>query len=119
MKYYDAERIYKYIQINKEKIDRIDLGIMEDWMATNQRISANGQLLIEFPRAGKKLAIRSTHGSEWGTPVMRVVLKDGAVNVLNAYKSSGKEISPSKVKTIIAEYKSRGVKMLGWDGVLR
>jgi hypothetical protein len=119
MKYYDAERIYEYIQANKEKIDRIDLGIMEDWIATNQRIYANGQLLIEFPRAGKKLAIRSAHGSEWGTPVMRVVLKDGAVNVLNAYKSAGNEMSHNKVQRIIAEYKSKGVKMLGWDGVLR
>ena len=119
MMYYDAQTIVRYIGRNKAKLDRIDLGIMEDWMETNQRIYAGDKLLIDLPRGDKPLIIRSIQGSMWGTPVMRVVFRDGTVNVINAFKTVGHNMSPDRAQKIISEYKQKGVKMLGWDGVLR
>lgn len=119
MKCYDAQTIYRYVCRNKAKLDRVDVGIMEDWISTNQRIYADGRFLIDFPRDNKKFTIRGIQGSMWGTPVMRVVFVDGTVNVLNAYKSVGRDMAPNKVQSIIAEFQHKGIKMLGWDGVLR
>lgn len=119
MRYYDAQIIVRYIGRNKARLDRIDIGIMEDWLETNQRIYADDKLLIDLPRGDKPLIIRSIQGSMWGTPVMRVVFKDGKVIVLNAFKSVGNNMSPDKVQKTLDEYKKNGVKMLGWDGVLR
>ena len=118
MKYYDGRVIRRYIDRNHKSIDRIDIGIMEDWINTNQRIYANDQLLIDLPREDKQLMIREIRGSMWGTPVMRVVFKDGKVQVLNAYKTIGNNMLPQKIQSIIDEYKEKGVRMLGWDGVL-
>ena len=81
MRYYDAQIIVRYIGRNKARLDRIDIGIMEDWLETNQRIYADDKLLIDLPRGDKPLIIRSIQGSMWGTPVMRVVFKDGKVIV--------------------------------------
>lgn len=119
MRYYDTHAIVRYIGRNKENLDRIDLGIMEDWIGTNQRIYANDKLLIDLPRGDKPLIIRSIQGTMWGTPVMRVVLKNGIVNVVNAFKSVGSNMPPDKVQITLEEYRKNGVKMLGWDGVLR
>ena len=118
MRKYDVQTIIRYIGRNKAKLEKIDIGIMEDWLETSQRIYENGKLLIDFPRGDKPLVIRAIQGSMWGTPVMRAVYKNGMVNVINAFKTVGRNTSPDKVQEILEEYKKNGVKMLGWDGVL-
>jgi len=119
MKYYDLTKIKLFINHKKGKIDRIDIGIREDWLDTNQRIFANGKLLVDLPKEGNKVAFRGIHGSMWGTPVMRVVLIDGSVNVIKCFFEVGPRFLPNEVQGILEKNKSRHVKCLGWDGVLR
>lgn len=117
MKYYDLDKIKAFISKNLTQIDRIDIGIMEDWMDTNQRIFANGRLLVELPEAGKKVMFREIHGSMWGTPAMRVVYSDGCVDVVKCYFEAGPKILPSKRDEIANYYREKkGNKRLGWDG---
>ena len=119
MKYYDSHKIFRYVQKNKERIDRIDAGIMEDWLNTCQRIFAYGKLLIDIPTENNKVEIHGINGSMWGTPVMRVIMLDGSVLVLKCYDEQGPRLLPNKLNDFILEQKEKGVRMMGWDGVLR
>lgn len=118
MRCYDTYSIIRYVSRYKSNLDRIDIGIREDWMNTNQRIYSNGKLLIDLPRRDKPLIIRGIRGSMWGTPVMRAVFKDGKVDVVSAFKTVGSNMSPVKMQDIITETKQFG-KVLGWNGVLK
>lgn len=119
MKYYDLVKIKLYVNRRKDKIDRIDIGIREDWINTNQRIFVNGHFIVDLPEEGNKVAFRSIHGSMWGTPVMRVVGIDGSVEVVKCFFETGPRLLPGKAQEMDTESRLRHVKRLGWDGVLR
>ena len=119
MRYYDLVKIKLYVNRKKDKIDRIDIGVREDWLNTNQRIYANGRFLCDLPKEGNKVEFRGIHGSMWGTPVMRVVETDGGVDVVKCFFEVGPRFLPNKVQQIDQEYRTKHVKRLGWDGVLR
>lgn len=119
MKYYDLVKIKLYVNRRKDKIDRIDIGIREDWMNTNQRIFVNGHFIVDLPEEGNKVAFRSIQGSMWGTPVMRVVGIDGGVDVIKCYFETGPRLMPHRAQEIDTDHRLRHIKRLGWDGVLR
>lgn len=118
MKYYDLTKIKLFIRRKKDRIDRIDIGIREDWLSTNQRIFANGKLLVDLPQDGNKVAFRSVQGSMWGTPVMRVVNIDGSVDVVKCFFEVGPRLLPNRMQQIDDSFRERHVKRLRWDGVL-
>ena len=119
MKYYDLVKIRLFIEHRKNRIDRIDIGIREDWLSTSQRIFAMGKLLTELPNEGNKITFRNIQGSMWGTPVMRVVNKDGSVDVVKCYFEVGPRLLPAKVQEMDDDHRNRHVKRLGWDGRLK
>lgn len=119
MKYYDLAKIRLFVSKNKDKINRIDIGIREDWIATNQRIFFNGKLIADLPAEGNKIAFRAIQGSMWGTPVMRVVWNNGSVDVVKCFFEVGPRLLPNRMQEIDEDHRNRHIKRLGWDGALR
>lgn len=116
MKYYDAATINAYILRQGWRIESIDAGIREDWAATSERIYENRTLTL--PLTGGRVKIGGIDGSMWGTPVMRVLMIDGTVEVVRCYRETPPMLKPHRIIAARQMATEAGVRTLGWDGRL-
>lgn len=75
MREYDFKSAKKYIQTHSDHIESATLGMKEDWFWTAETVYEEERFKIELDKEG--LTIGGIISSNWATPVLNVIFKDG------------------------------------------
>lgn len=75
MRSYDFKSAKKYIQTHSDHIDTVALGMKEDWFWTAETVYEKERFTKELDK--KDMAIGGITSSQWATPVLQVIFKDG------------------------------------------
>jgi hypothetical protein len=83
MKLYDFAKAKQIIEEKEHDLDSASLGIDEDWFWTAETIYDNGKFVMNLDEIQ---CIAGIDGSLWGTPVLKLSLKDDSTMVVNCFK---------------------------------
>jgi len=89
MKKFDFTNIDKYIELNKDKIETVMLGMLEDffWTGFQYYGESKENVTIDF--------------SDWATPIMHIEFKDGSEIVVDSYIDDYKKYDKARYIGII------------------
>lgn len=87
---YDYVNIKKFIQMHSDLIDRVVVGMQEDFYWTAETIYEDGRFLVDLD---EEPHIAGIQGSSWATPVMDIYYKNGEEETKNAFVG---EVTPEK-----------------------
>ena len=90
MKYYSAKIIKEFLELYKDEIESISLGMEEDWSWTSETYYVEPQndwnnSLDNLDLSDGIVCIAGITGSTWATPVMEYRLKDGTRGCIDCY----------------------------------
>ncbi len=117
MKSYDFKKAVQIIEhLGSSSIESASLGMHEDWFWTAEEIFKEGKFLKTFPenpgevyaeyqdkresgmffldavKEYNNILIGGLYSSDWATPTLQVIFKDGTDKMFPCYLSDGKEI---------------------------
>jgi hypothetical protein len=121
MKHYDFKKAFQFIEERKENIQSALLGMHEDWFWTADSIfdngeytkelflgdlesenckyneaaknrEANGEMIWDVMKRYAHILINGVNGSNWGTPTLNVVYKNGEDEMIPCYTTDGEEL---------------------------
>lgn len=75
MKMYDYKAALAFIEKNRDEIQEVQLGMLEDWWWTAETIFGDDEFFVDLN--DPELKIAGIAGSSWATPVMQIVYKNG------------------------------------------
>lgn len=93
MKKYDFEKIFQFIEKNKEEIKTANLGMEEDWFWTAETIFKDGEYLLDLK--AKDIKIAGIDSSSWATPTLLIEYKDGKEVKYPSYIGESEGVCPS------------------------
>lgn len=133
MKTYDFKKAISLIESNKDNLASAALGMHEDWSWTAETIWEDGTFNRQFPDNSKEIyaeyrqkrmggmsmlsdearkydciLIGGLYGSDWATPTLQLVFKDGDDKMIPCYE--GEDRDPIEQATLTA---SRQAALLG------
>lgn len=77
MKFYNSQFIKQFCEQHKDEIRSVVVGMLEDWICTNETVFFNGHMASWFDCNADRIKVRGISGSTWATPIMVVFYKDG------------------------------------------
>lgn len=83
MKYYDYDTAKRMIQLKSDVLESASLGMEEDWFWTGQTVYEDGKFVEELIQGETEIA--GIGGSNWATPAIHLVYKDGREEMLDCY----------------------------------
>lgn len=95
MKIYDYKSVLDFIEKNRDEVQEIQLGMLEDWFWTAVTIFEDNQILVDLNDPDLKIA--GIAGSSWATPVMNIVYKNGEEIYKACYTGESDGMRPSWV----------------------
>ncbi|HYE12213.1 MAG TPA: hypothetical protein VEF53_18745 [Patescibacteria group bacterium] len=92
MRKYNFEKAKQIIELEKETIESVSMGMHEDWFWTAETVYENGEYtkLLE-PNTN----IGGIQGSVWATPCMRISYIDGTEKCISCYQGEKESAKPS------------------------
>lgn len=98
MKFYNPQFIKQFCDENKEKIDSVDIGMLEDWTWTHATAFFNGHFCDKFNWTADRIEVHGISGSIWATPIMAVLYKDGHQEKVECWTSDGEEATEYQIE---------------------
>ena len=114
MKKYSTKIIKAYIEMNKDQIERVYCGIREDWHWTAEFVYDLGEYSSNYDWNDKHIEVAGITGISWGTPVMKVILKNGDMQIVDCYEDDGTSVPAEK----IMRQKAMAILTGGMDDVI-
>lgn len=98
MKFYNPRFIKQFCEENKWKIERVEIGMLEDWDCTCYTVYAHCELAKHIKWNADRVCVMGICGSTWATPVMLVTYIDGHQEYVECWVDDGKHAPADQIR---------------------